>query len=159
MESKDRRRPECVACERTGVHTEEKTHLLIDNDKTIDINIKNDKNDEQKQIITYSPIASPGFGNNITIENTSPNSSQSILSNGSYKTGDNNTKLNFQQNLFDQHIHKKILPSLFINYWFRYLLINNNKIKVIPNSIIYIISNYVIKQNISSILYINNNET
>eukprot|EP01084_Bolivina_argentea_P046543 85724_1 len=73
-----------------------------------------------------------------------------------YKT--ENRNVSNIHSIENNHIHKQITGSLFINHWFRKLLCNDT----IPQSVMFIILNYVIQQRITSLVYIDthhNNET
>ena len=61
-------------------------------------------------------------------------------------------KINTIPSINDTHSHHKIHASLFINHWIKSIF--NQKSDTIPDFIIDIISNYTIKHNISSTIYI-----
>eukprot|EP01083_Nonionella_stella_P161255 527889_1 len=66
---------------------------------------------------------------------------------------DSTNSVQYIPSLSDTHIHQQIHPSLFINHWFR------DKIHTIPKTVIHLITNYVIKQHITAIAYIDTHRT
>ena len=111
---------------------------------------QNQANDNDKPTITDSTSSQNNASDQNLESKTDTNTDNPSQPVQVFKASTNN--ITTIPSIEDNHFRFKIHSSIFINHWFR-ISISNPAISI-PDIVISIISNYIIKQNISSILYI-----